>query len=462
MTLDVRNPAFPSRIVARYEETPPDALDEIVAKARRAQSDWALVPQPERGRLVGEWCKALEQRTDHIAASMTAEMGKTLTESRGEIAKGLAEGRMTVARAASQIGEVLPSQVPGTTAHTLRRPRGVIAGINPWNFPFSTPTRKSIPALVYGNAIILKPASISPGAIVKMAEAAKGILPDGLVQAVVGPGALGQALAEHPGVDAVSFTGSVNVGKRVAAAAASHLAEVSLELGGKNPAILNDASDLGAALDQITAAAMAVTGQRCTAVSRVIVNESIAQAAIDGLTDRLSAIVPMDGTAEGARMGPLSSKQQLDDVAGFVDRAREAGARIVCGGNRIKSDGDGYFYAPTLVADVTRDMEIARDEVFGPVLAVLTYRDLDEALSIANEVVFGLASCLYSEQAPVIERFIAESESGMLHVNAGSFPENHTPFVGIKDSAMGVGGSNGPSTIQFYTTEHMVYRRGAV
>ncbi len=462
MTLDVRNPARPSQIVASYEETPSDALNDIVAAARQAQKAWSKVPQPERGRRVGAWLDALEARTEEITASMTAEMGKTLTESRGEIAKGIAEGRMTIARAAQAMGEVMPSQVAGTTAHTIRRPRGVIAGINPWNFPFSTPTRKSVPALVYGNAIILKPASIAPGAIAMMAEAAQGVLPESLVQAIIGPGALGQALAEHPGVDAISFTGSVEVGKRVAAAAASHLAEISLELGGKNPAILNDASDLDAALDQITAAAMAVTGQRCTAISRVIVHDSIAQDAIDGLASRLAAIRPMDGTQEGAKMGSLASQQQLRDVSGFVDRARSEGARIVTGGKPIESETDGYFYAPTLVADVTVDMEIAREEVFGPVVSVLTYRDMDEALSTANGVAFGLASCLYSEKAPVIERFIAESESGMLHVNAGSFPENHTPFVGVKDSAMGVGGSNGPSTIQFYTTEHMVYRRGAV
>ena len=304
----------------------------------------------------------------------------------------------------------------------------MIAGINPWNFPFSTPTRKAVPALVHGNAIVLKPASIAPGAVAAMVAAEEGIFPDGLLSCVLGGGALGQALAEHPGVDAVSFTGSVGVGKRVAAAASSHLAEISLELGGKNPAVLNDASDLDAALDQIAAAAMAVTGQRCTAISRVIVRAELAEAAIEGLAGRLSAIEPTDGASDGATMGPLASRQQLEDVAGFVERARAEGARIVTGGERIETEAGGHFYAPTLVADVTPGMEIARDEVFGPVLAVLTYRDLDEAMRIANGVEFGLTSCLYSEEAPVIERFLAESESGMLHVNAGSFPENHTPL----------------------------------
>ncbi|MFT7213464.1 MAG: acyl-CoA reductase-like NAD-dependent aldehyde dehydrogenase, partial [Granulosicoccus sp.] len=173
-----------------------------------------------------------------------------------------------------------------------------------------------------------------------------------------------------------------------------------------------------------------------------------------------AAIIPTDGTADGALMGPMSSEQQLIEVEGFVLRAKEAGATIAAGGQRLSTASGGYFYLPTILSDVTKDMEAAREEIFGPVLSILSYTTIDEALHIANDVAYGLTSCLFSEQSPVIERFIAESESGMLHVNAGSFPENHLPFIGIKDSALGVGGSNGSSTIQFYTTEHAVYRKG--
>ncbi|MEP3277266.1 MAG: aldehyde dehydrogenase family protein, partial [Stappiaceae bacterium] len=315
---------------------------------------------------------------------------------------------------------------------------------------------------VYGNAIILKPASLTPGAVALMAEIAADILPANLVHAVIGGGVLGQALSEHSGVDAVSFTGSVDVGKRVAIAAAGHLAEVSLELGGKNPAILNDASNLDAALDQIMAAAFAVCGQRCTAVSRVIVHRDLEEAVVAGLVARAGAMQPMDGAMDGAMIGPLSSAQQLEDVAGFVSRAASEGAVIAQGGKKLDSDKGGYFYAPTILSGVTPGMEVARDEVFGPVLSVIAYDTLDEAVRVANDVAFGLSSCLYSERMEEVERFVATSESGMIHVNAGSFPENHLPFVGVKDSALGVGGSNGPSTIQFYTTEHTVYRRGKV
>lgn len=462
MPIEIRNPAAPDDIVATYDETPASALDAHVAHARKTQFDWAAIPQPERGAMVARYVDALEARAGNIAMSITREMGKPLAESRGEVAKAIGEARACIGRASAPIGEVFPSQIPGTVAYSTRRPRGVVLGINPWNFPFSTPMRKAIPALVYGNAIILKPASLTPGAIVLMAEIAAEILPENLVQAVIGGGALGQALSEHVGVDAVSFTGSVDVGKRVAKAAAGHLAEVSLELGGKNPAILNDTSDMDKALDQIMASAFAVCGQRCTAVSRVIVHRSLEEKVVSGLAERADAMQPMDGTAEGAKIGPLSSMQQLEDVSGFVSRATQEGAVIAAGGRKLDTATGGYFYAPTILSGVTRGMEVARDEVFGPVLSVIAYDTVDEALSIANDIAFGLSSCLYSERTDIVERFVAESESGMLHVNSGSFPENHLPFVGVKNSAMGVGGSNGPSTIQFYTTEHTVYRRATV
>lgn len=462
MTIEIRNPAAPDEIVATYDETPVDTLDDLLARVRAAQTSWAATPQPTRGALVAKFVDALEARGDDIAMSITKEMGKPLTEARGEVAKAVGEARACVARASAPIGEIFPSQTPGTTAYTTRRPRGVILGINPWNFPFSTPMRKAIPALVYGNAIILKPASLTPGAIALMAEVAAETLPTNLVVAAIGSGALGQALAEHAGVDAISFTGSVGIGKRVAIAAAGHLAEVSLELGGKNLAMLNDARDLDKALDQIMASAFAVCGQRCTAVSRVIVHRDLEKAVVAGLAARAGEMRPVDGALEGAKIGPLSSAQQLSDVAGFVSRAIAEGAVVAAGGKTLASDTGGYFYAPTVLSGVKRNMEVAQDEVFGPVLSVIAYDTVDEAMSIANDVAFGLSSCLYSERMDVVERFVAESESGMIHINAGSFPENHLPFVGVKDSALGVGGSNGPSTIQFYTSEHTVYRRAVV
>jgi aldehyde dehydrogenase (NAD+) len=292
-----------------------------------------------------------------------------------------------------------------------------------------------------------------------MQEVADEILPEGLFQIAYGSGSLGSALTSASGINAVSFTGSVQVGRLVAQAAAANLAEISLELGGKNPVILNDASDLDKVLDQIYMAAFAVCGQRCTAISRVIVRRELEAEVVTGLAKRAKAAIIGDGIDSSTTIGPLMGAQAIDDVAGFVERARKAGAKVAAGGERLDKNG-GYFYAPTILSNVTADMEVARDEVFGPVLAVIAYDSEDEALKICNDVEFGLSACIYSEKAPLIDRFVAEAESGMIHVNAGSFPEDHAPFVGVKNSSLGVGGSNGISTMHFYTQEHTVYRKG--
>ena len=460
MTLEIKNPAKPATVVATYATIGTKEIDGIIAKAKAAQALWKEVPQPERGRLLRRYLDALSENADRISQSITAEMGKIRAESTGEVAKSIAEGHAVVDRANAPIGEVFPSQINGVTAYTMRRPRGVVLGITPWNFPFGTPVRKSIPAMLYGNAIILKPATIAPGAVAMMVEIAQGILPDNLMQAAIGSGAVGQAMCEHEGIDAVTFTGSVNVGKRVAVAASSHLAEVSLELGGKNPVIFNDASNLDEALGQVFKAAFAIGGQRCTAISRVIVNKAIEKDVVAGLAKLAKAVIPSDGSEAGATFGPLSSKQQLEAVTGFVERAQGEGASVAAGGISICDEDGGYYYPPTILSGVTNDMEVAQEEVFGPVLAVISYSDINDALEIANSTAYGLTCSLYSEQAPLIETFLQHSDSGMLHVNSGTFPENHLPFVGAKNSSFGVGGSNGPSVIQFYTSEHTVYRKG--
>lgn len=461
MPVDIHNPANPSEVVGTFPTMLPEDVPAMMANAHKAQREWARIPQPERGKIVDAFLDALETRIEDIATAITREMGKIIGESRGEVNKALGEGRATTRRASAPIGEVLPSQKPGTVTYSTRRPRGVIVGINPWNFPFSTPIRKTIPALVYGNAIVLKPSISTPGAAFIMQEVADQILPKGLFQIAYGSGSLGGVLTAAQGVNAISFTGSVGIGRIVAQAAAANLVEISLELGGKNPAILNDASDLEATLDQIYMAAFAVCGQRCTAISRVIVRRDLEADVVAGLAKRANAAAIGDGLDSSTTIGPLMGEKARADVAGFVDRARTAGAKVAAGGAPVELNG-GYFYAPTILSDVTPDMEIARDEVFGPVLAVIPYDTVDEALAICNDVEFGLSACLYSEQTPLVDRFVAEVESGMIHVNCGSFPEDHAPFVGVKNSSLGVGGSNGTSTLHFFTQEHTVFRKGQV
>lgn len=460
MIIEIHNPANPDDIVGSFSTMAVEGVPRVIEIARKAQREWAKIPQPERGRIVDIFIDGLQARCEDIARSITCEMGKIIAESRGEVNKAFGEARATTRRASSPIGEVLPSQKPGGVTYSMRRPRGVIVGINPWNFPFSTPIRKAIPALVYGNAIVLKPSINTPGAAFIMREVANATLPEGVFQIAYGDSNLGTALTSAKGVDGISFTGSVDVGRIVAQAAAKNLAEISLELGGKNPVILNDTSNMNAAIDQIFTAAFAVCGQRCTAISRVIVRRELADRLVKGLVERAHTAQVGDGLDPMTNIGPLSSKKACADVAGFVDRAVAEGAKIVTGGKFIEQNG-GYFYAPTILTNVTQDMEIARDEVFGPVLSVIIYETIDEAMKICNDVEFGLSACLYSEQTPLVERFIAEAESGMLHVNCGSFPEDHAPFVGVKNSSLGVGGSNGSSTLHFYTQEHTVFRKSS-
>ena len=352
----------------------------------------------------------------------------------------------------------MPSSRPGFNNMVVRRPRGVIAALTPWNFPIMTPMRKIAPALVFGNAAILKPSEYTPATACILGDAAKGILPDGLLQIVVGMAAVGQALVSHPGIDGIAFTGSVPVGKKIYAAAAENLTEVALELGGKNAAIVHDTQNLDSCLDQIVGAAYQCAGQRCTGISRVLVHQSLASQVSEGLVKRVRQMVLGDGMREGVTMGPLNNAAQFRKVDAMVKAGVAAGAQVLTGGKAATVDGaaGGYFYEPTVLGEVTPSMSVATEEIFGPVVSVMSYATLDDAFEMLNGVEFGLTSALFSNDHALVQRFIAESDNGMLHVNHGTVPENHMPFGGIKHSGVGAY-SVGPSAAHFFTTEHAVY-----
>ena len=298
-----------------------------------------------------------------------------------------------------------------------------------------------------------------PATACLIAETARGILPDGLLQIANGHGETGGALVRRAGVSGVTFTGSVATGKRIYALAAENLAEISLELGGKNAAVVNDVTDLEGCLDQIMTAACMCAGQRCTAVSRVIVRRPLLQAVLDGLVRRSEAAVLGDGMQATTTMGPLTNERQLARVAAMVEAGAKEGAEVLAGGRSVSVAGceGGYFYAPTVLSRVRPDMNVAREEIFGPVLAVLAYDGLDEAFSILNGVEYGLTSALFSNDNTVVQRLpFDESENGMIHVNHGTIPDNHMPFGGVKSSGVGAY-SVGASAVDFYAAEHSVY-----
>ena len=454
------NPARPDETVGHYTGAPRSLLQEAVAAAVAAQAKWSKTPAIERARIVEAFLAAIEARAEEIATAITREQGKPLAESRGEIAKSLQESRTMAGHLLHAGGEVLPSARPGFRNMVVRRPRGVIAAITPWNFPILTPMRKIAPALLYGNAIILKPSEFTPATACLIADAAHGILPDGLLQLVQGGGDVGEALCDLPDVSGITFTGSVATGRKIFANAAANLAELSLELGGKNAAVVNDTDDLEACLDQIVGAAFMCAGQRCTAISRVIVKAELEKPVLDGLVARARTVALGDGMADDITMGPLTNKSQHERVTRMVAAGLREGARPLVGGEpaRIQGLEGGFFYAPTILAGVAPGMSVAREEIFGPVISVLPYHNLDEAFDILNGVEYGLTSSLFSNDQKVIQRFVDESQNGMIHVNHGTVPDNHMPFGGVKNSGVGAY-SVGLSAAQFYTTEHSVYLR---
>lgn len=447
------NPANPSEQVGLYGLTAAAELPQRLARARAAQRLFAARPAGERLALLARWIGAVEARADDIARAITREQGKPLAEARGETAKAIDEARQMLAIAAQPSGAVHASARDGVLPLSIRRPRGVIAALTPWNFPVLTPMRKLAPALAFGNAIILKPSELAPAAACLLFECSEGIVPDGLFQIVIGGAELGAALVRS-GAEGVTFTGSVATGKAVYRTAAETLAEISLELGGKNAAVIHDATDLARCLDQVSAAAFLCSGQRCTAISRVIVRQDLAEAVTAGLVQRAEALVAGDGLQQGVNFGPLISATHRDQVARMVAQGLDAGARCRTGGHA--PDMPGHFYAPTILDQVDPANPIARDEVFGPVLSVLTYETLDQAFDILDDTEFGLTSALYSTDSGVIARFMAESRTGMVHVNHATTPDSNMPFVGIRNSGVGAC-SVGPGAAAFYTTEHAVY-----
>jgi aldehyde dehydrogenase (NAD+) len=318
--------------------------------------------------------------------------------------------------------------------------------------------RKIAPAVAFGNAIILKASEFTPAAACILGDLAKEHFPAGLVQVLHGGADVGNSLVSHKHVQAVTFTGSVPTGRRIVAATALNLAEVSLELGGKNAAVIHDTEDMDKCLDQVIQAALMCNGQRCTSISRVLVRRELHTAVAKGLVQRAQSMRIGDGFSEGTQLGPMTHLAQLEHVKKMVELAKNEGANVLTGGSSVKVDGcdAGLFYAPTVLDNVQPQTSAAREEIFGPVISLIVYDTLDDAVRILNDVEFGLTASFFSNDSRAIARFIDECETGMIHVNHGTVPDSHMPFGGIKASGVGAY-SVGPSASAFYTTEHSVY-----
>jgi acyl-CoA reductase-like NAD-dependent aldehyde dehydrogenase len=436
------NPADTREVLGHFPRSGAADAKAAIDAAAKAFPGWAATPGPERGRVIGRAHALLKSRVDLLAEALCREEGKTFGESKGEVLKGLNLLEFYAGEGFRQHGKTLPSESRATLSFTLRQPVGPVALITPWNFPFAIPVWKTAPALVAGCTAVLKPASLTPICTHLLAEAlVEAGLPAGVLNVVTGPGsAVGDALVDDERIRAISFTGSNEIGLRLYQRAAARGARVTAEMGGKNPVVVLDDADLELAAEGIVQGAFGSTGQRCTATSRVVVTPGIAVRLTEALVERVRKIKVGNGMTPGVQMGPAVDPGQLKTDLEAIAAARSEGARLLCGGERL-SAGEcehGYFCAPTIFDKVEPGTRLARDEVFGPVLALQAARDAEEAIRLANAVAFGLTASIYTRDYFQALRFVEKAEVGMVHVNQPTVGgEAQLPFGGIKGTGVG-------------------------
>ena len=460
-TYTITNPASNESVLAEFQTSGVDDALKAVDAAHEALAGWANTPAPVRAGILFRAIEILRQRGDDIARTITLEEGKPLSDAQGEVKRSLNIMEYAAGEGRRMFGYTTPSELPDTVAYTTRRPLGVVAVITPWNFPLAIPAWKIAPALICGNTIVFKPASATPWSAIKLMEVFEEAgLPAGVLNVVTGPGgSVGNALVESPLVKGISFTGSTEIGTGIYSHGANLLKKVQCEMGGKNAVILLADADIDKALGGIIQGAFGSTGQRCTATSRVIVEEAIYDEFMEQLIDRTSKLKIGDGLNPEVDVSPLASKAQFDTVMEYIGIGTEEGADLVQGGHAVTGGifNQGYYVEPTIFSDVQTDMRIAQEEIFGPVLTVLKAEDLEDAIQIANSVKFGLSSSVYTKDLTQAFEYINTVESGMVHVNAPTLGgEVHLPFGGL--GASGVGHrEQGIEAMNFFTEVITVY-----
>ena len=436
------NPARPHDVVGEYPAHGPADVAAAVARAAGAQREWARRPLPARAEVIAAAAGVLARDKDTLTALVSREAGKVLVEAGGDVQEAVDMAAFVAGQGRAAFGETVPSELGDKLCWTTRQPVGVVGMITPWNFPVAIPSWKIFPALLAGNGVVIKPSEHAPGCCeVFVAACVEAGVPADLVQVVHGFAEPGAALAVHPGVGALSFTGSVPTGRKVAAAAMETGPRlVSLELGGKNAMVVRDDADLDLAVDGAVFGAFGTSGQRCTSTSRLIAHPSIAGELVDRVVKRAGELRLGDPQDPAIDVGPVITGGAADRIAGMVAAAVDEGAAVATGGRALTVEGcdGGAFFAPTVLTGVRPDHRIARDEVFGPVLAVLEAADLDEALAVVNGVEYGLSAAVYTRDINAALRAVDRIDTGIVYVNAPTIgAEIPLPFGGTKHTGNG-------------------------
>ena len=441
-TFTSTNPAHTSEVIGHYQKSTAADLEDAIDAAVKAQPGWAATPAPERGEIILRTALLLEQHKQELATLMTREMGKILRETLGDVQTAIDVAKYVAGEGRRAEGETIPSGLRNKSCMTIRHPVGIVGIITPWNFPMAIPAWKTIPALQAGNAVILKPASDTPLLALRLAEIlAEAGLPAGVLNVITGPGgSLGDALASNKRVNMISLTGSTEVGRHVAEICGRDLRRCTLELGGKNAVVVLEDADLDLAVESVTWGAFGTTGQRCTATSRVIVQKSVQQAFTERLVAAAEKLRVGDGLNADIDMGPLVNMGRVKAVQQYAEIGKQEGAKLVLGGSPLtgESHRDGAFYEPTIFTDVTPEMRIAREEVFGPFVSIVPVSSYEEAIQVANSTEYGLSTAIFTESSRLTFRAMREIESGLIYFNAPTTgAEIHLPFGGMKASGNG-------------------------
>jgi acyl-CoA reductase-like NAD-dependent aldehyde dehydrogenase len=458
------NPADARQIVASAPLSGPGDVNHAVEAAQKAFPAWNLLPAPRRGEILFKAAELLQREKARLGELVTREMGKVLTEGLGDVQEAIDMGFYMAGEGRRMQGETVPSELPDKDCKSVREPLGVVGLITPWNFPIAIPAWKLFPALICGNTVVLKPSSDTPAcaaALVALLE--KAGIPPGVVNLVHGRGEeVGEAIAVHPGIDAVSFTGSCSAGERLEGLLGKLHRPLAVEMGGKNAIIIMDDANLNLALEGVLWGAFGTSGQRCTASSRLIVHEKVYDHFIAMLGKATAELRLGDGLKRDTDVGPIINVQQMKKVSDYIEIGMAEGARLVTGGAQVTAGdcGHGYFMKPTVFADVDPSMRIAREEIFGPVVSVMKCSRLKEGIDIVNDVPFGLSSAIYSRDVNATAKAEKDLQTGIVYINASTIgAEIHLPFGGWKHSGSGhpeAGGRGG--AFDFYSRVKVIYR----